>query len=132
MYKGIKVTTDNVRFKKAIAEVPSEPSMNSKAKIRLQIQDNVFDLEDSVADNAKMVSLLTSMMMRLYEVTPQAQKDLLTPQDKGMIEYVFTKFSTTNTRADVQFGVEGMAMVDKVLDRQGAIGNIISDELKLV
>ena len=112
----------------AVREVPSEPSTTEKAKQRLRIQNEVFDLEDSVADNDKIISLLLTMNSRLYDVIPEEQKAALSAEDRQMIEYTLGLFKTTETRADTQFAEEGMVIVDKILARQGQISSIIKGE----
>jgi len=102
-------------------------SADKKDFIRKDIEKDVFDTEDAIADNAKMLSLLTTIVSRMYDVLDDTQKDALGADDRSMIEYTFKKFKTTNTRADVQFATEGITLVDKLLDRQGQIGSIIAN-----
>ena len=109
-----------------IEVIDEELKVGTKYQNRVDIQDNVFDNSDSIADNAKMISLMLSMMSRMYDVMPQEQKDTIPAVDKGMIDYMFAKFSTSNTRADIQFSLEGTALIDKLIDRQVEIGVIIS------
>ena len=111
--------------KRAVKKVyKEEVRSDKKAFIRKEIADQVFDDQDAIADNAKMISLLTTVVSRLYDVMDTSSKNLLDPNDKTMIEYVFNKFRTVNTRADVQFASEGVALVDRLMDRQGTIGTI--------
>ena len=113
--------------KKAIKKTyKEEVRSDKKAFIRKEIADQVFDDQDAIADNAKMISLLITVISRLYDVMDAPSKALLDPNDKAMIEYVFSKFKTVNTRADVQFATEGIALVDRLMDRQGTIGTIIT------
>jgi len=114
--------------KKAVRKTyDSEESTDKKAFIREAVQKDVFDEQDSIADNAKMISLLTTVISRMYDIMPDADKDLLDPNDKAMIEYTFSKFKSVNTRADVQFATEGVTLIDKLLNRQGAIGTIVQN-----
>ena len=114
--------------KKAVRKTyDTEESTDKKAFIREAIQKEVFDEQDAIADNAKMISLLTTVMSRMYDIIPAADKDNLDPNDRAVIEQVFTKFKTTETRADVQFAIEGPTLIDKLLNRQGTIGNIIKN-----
>ena len=101
-----------------------EVRTDKKAFIRKEIADQVFDDQDAIADNAKMISLLITVVSRLYDVMDDSSKALLDANDKAMIEYTFNKFKTVNTRADVQFATEGIALVDRLMDRQGTIGTI--------
>jgi hypothetical protein len=123
-YKETLIQKGNL-IKKAVVEVPdTEPKVQKKYQYRKVITEEVFDLHDSVADNAKMISLMVSLFMRLYNAN--FDKTQLADDDKAVIDYVFQKFEETKTRADVQFQKEGQAMIDKLLGRQGKIGEIIS------
>ncbi len=99
------------------------PKTDKKTVARAKINEEVFDLQDAVADNAKMISLLMSTVKRIYEALPDDTKDNI--QDKEMIESMIQVFDTTQTLADVQFEVEGDAMVQKIFERQGQIGSIV-------
>jgi len=111
----------------AVKEVLDDtPKRDKKSMARLRIQDEVFDLEDSVADNAKMISLLTTLLSRMYDTFTVTQKGRLATADRQLLEYMFTKFSATTTRADVQVGVDGaVPTIDKILNRQAQIGVIV-------
>lgn len=118
--------------RKGVIEVQdSDIKTDMKSLSRLEIQNTVFDNSDSIADNAKMISLMMTTMTRFYSMFTEDQKATLSPEDRGMIEYTFNKFATTNTRADVQFSIEGIALVDKLLDRQADIGSIIKETYKI-
>jgi len=122
------VQTNGMLVKKAVVPyLDTTPSIDKKMKTRKEINENVFDLDDSVADNSKMISLLTTIISRMYDTFSDEQKDLMDSADREMIEYTFAKFKDTNTRADVQFATEGIGLVDKLLDRQGQIGTIVKD-----
>ena len=123
--KEKKITKDGTFFTKKVVEVQSEPSSTKKDFVRLKIQQEVFDDKDSLADTTKWVSLLTTLVSAMYDTFTETQKAKLPTEHRSLIEYTFAKFKETNTRADVQFATEGVAMVDKMLDRQKAVGNIV-------
>jgi len=104
-------------------ELDTTPKTDVKSFQRERITNEVFDLEDSVADNAKMISLLMSMISRLY---PLINTTTLAASDKALIDGVLAEFAVTNTRADVQMAKEGPSMVSKILARQAAIGAIVA------
>ena len=111
---------------KGVQEVQDSEIKRSKKDLsRLDIQDTVFDNADSIADNAKMISLLLTTISRMYDIMEDTQKDKLSTDDRNMIEYTFSKFASTNTRADIQFATEGVTFIDKLLNRQAQIGAII-------
>ena len=124
--KETKVQVKKHMFKKGVEEVLAPLATDTKSKQRLEIQDQVFDNADSIADNAKMISLLISVVRRMYEIMPETQKADLDSDDRTMIEYTFSQFASTQTRADVQFAVEGLALIDKLLARQGQVGTIVA------
>ena len=113
---------------KGIKKVPDAetiPTRDKKIVARKEIEENVFDLEDSVADNAKMLSLLITVISRIYSALSDDTKDNLSDTDRDVIEYTFDKFANTETRADVQFAKEGPLMIDKLMSRQAEIGAIV-------
>lgn len=113
--------------KKAVVEsVDETPKTSKKAHVRKKIHDEVFDLNDSVADNAKIISLTLTLLSRIYDVLPDDIKANLIDTDKQLIELAFGKFKTTITRGDVQFAKEGVGMINKILDRQNKVGEIVS------
>jgi len=121
------VSSDGVQYTKKIVEESEELPNTKKNRQRRQIQDEVFDVEDAIADNAKMISLLTTMLNRLYGVMPEEQKSLLDTDDRNLIEYALNKKSSIATRADVQFFQEGaVPMIDKLFERQAKIGMIVA------
>jgi len=124
MPKYVKTnTTKGMLVTPAIKKVlDSTPKTDKKSFQRERISNEVFDLEDSVADNAKMISLLISMISRLY---PLINTTALAVNDKALIDAVMAEFATTNTRADVQLAKEGPAMITRVLARQAAVGAIV-------
>ena len=124
MFKEVKIT-DGISYKKGEAEELSPPSSAKKIKIRHQIESEVFDIHDSVADNAKWLSLLTTLMSRMFDTFTDTQKGRLSIEDRALIEGVFGMFKNTNTRGDVQFAQEGPAMIEKIMSRQAQIGDIV-------
>lgn len=111
--------------KPAVEEVPEQIKTDTKSLKRLQIQDEVFDNSDAIADNAKMISLLLSTISKMYNTFTDTQKNKLSIEDKTLIEYTFDKFGNANTRADNQLQEEGTELVDKLIQRQETIGNIL-------
>jgi hypothetical protein len=125
MYKQIMKIKGALRTP-VIKEVPSEKEIPlKKGKDRQRIEEAVFDIPDSVADNAKMISLLLSILSRVYGVLDDTQKDQLTTEDRELIENTFDLFQTIDTRADKQFQAEGFGLVEKLMRRQQSIADII-------
>jgi len=108
-----------------ITVLDSEPKVGKKEEARYKIQEEVFDLNDSVADNAKMISLLTTMVSRLWDIQTDSQKNKLSDTDKAAIDYVVGKFEATTTWADIQWAKKGIGFADTLIKRQARIGSII-------
>jgi len=111
-------------FTKVVVEEPTY-FHGKKGLARYKIHKQVFDIYDSVADNAKMISLLFSLVSRIWSVMPNTQKNKLSQDEVDMINYVVNKFKEIRTRADVEFEKEGMNLIDKLMERQKKIGEIV-------
>ena len=99
--------------------------MDAKAYIRYEIEKEIFDLPDSVADNSKMISLIISLIDRIYKVLPDEQKEMIPENDRVIIDMVLDTFKATTTVADEQLQTEGPDMIIKMLDRQARIAKIV-------
>jgi len=95
----------------------------SKGKIRKQIEKEVFDIEDSVADNAKLIFLLMASVKRLYKALPDDIKDNI--EDKEILDIMIDTFNKTQSIADIKYKKEGNNMITRIFDRQAKIGSII-------
>ena len=123
----IKQTIKQVKpnlFKKVSVEEPTY-FKGRKGEVRYKVYKQVFDIYDSVADNAKMISLLFSIIMRIWDVLPDDIKSNISDGDRQIIEYAIENFRNIKTRADVQFEKEGVALIDKLMSRQKKIGELV-------
>jgi len=120
-YRG--ETTDEVRPEPA--EAVKLPRTQEKELIAHERNLTVRNNEDSIADLAKMVSLAFSVISTLWELTPDDAKEDIDADKKGMIDYAVSKFNATQTRADDQLAQEGVALIDKLYDREIAIAGIV-------
>ena len=93
---------------------------------RKEINEKVFDEADSIADNAKMISLMFSVVSRIWQIIPQEQKDTLEDSEVQVIDETIQKFRNTTTWADRLFAEEGTGLVDRLFARQEEIGNIMA------
>jgi len=115
-------------FKKVIKEIPDEkPYSHKKYQLRYKINKEVFDLHDSVADNAKMISLIFALLTRIWEAIPNDIKDKMDKETREMVEYAFQKYHSIQTRADVEFLINGKELIDKLMDRQDKIGKLFKE-----
>lgn len=121
------VTTNGLLVQKAfVEELDKTPKIGKKPTAKYDIQNHVYeDLSDSVADNAKMISLIFAMGATIYEVLSATAKSKIPAQAKETIEYAIQKFHETQTWGDIQLAQEGHSAIDKLLKRQGDIGDII-------
>ena len=128
MLKEIKIT-NGLRVRKAYVEdLNKEPQTGSKAKARYEIQEQVYEaLADSVADNAKMISLVFAMGSAIYSVLTDSMKNNLDDATRDKIEYAIDKYHSVETWGDIQLATEGNEAINKLLDRQAKIGSIIKE-----
>jgi len=87
----------------------------------------VRSVEDSIADLAKMNSLLFSCISAMYNTMTDTAKGKIDDGTKEIIDYSVEKFKETTTRADNQLMKEGTDLIDKLFDREAKIATIISD-----
>jgi len=125
MLKQTKVVQGKKVYKGVVEQLNTNPSKTVKSNNRFKIQEEVFDIEDSVADNAKMISLLMTTLSRVYGVLDESQKDAIPAADKSLMEAMFAKFETTQTNADNMVALEGLTGMERLLNRQGKIGQIL-------
>lgn len=102
-----------------------KPKSDEKSIKRARINEEVFSIEDSVADNAKMISLLITLCDRLYNTFDDDQKNKLSDDDRDLIEYVFSSFKECDTRADIQLAKDGTDMIDNIFNSQSKVGEIL-------
>lgn len=124
-FQDTKVKKGNV-YKKAVREiVDTTPKTDKKHLSRKRVDQEVFDIYDSVADNAKWASLLTGFVIRIYNALPEETKASLDPTDRQMIEALSAEFLATPTRLDTQLQEEGYSVIDRMLDRQRQVAEIV-------
>ena len=81
--------------------------------------------EDTLADLAKMNSLLFSTVGAIYSTLSNSAKDKIPEATRGVIEYSIQEFDKVQTRADRQLKDEGNDLVDKLFSREVQIADII-------
>ena len=124
--KNTRIKTRKGVYKKAVVETQRPKYVDQKMLARLAIESNVFDIHDAVADNAKWLSIITTLITLLYETMPEEQKANLEPEDRELIESTFVAFAASRTRADVQIETEGAGVViQKLIERQRKVGEIL-------
>ena len=99
--------------------------VNQKKIIKSVVNSEVRSVEDSIADLAKMNSLLFSCISAMYGTMSDSAKGKIDEETKTIIDYSVEKFANTQTRADRQLMKEGTGLVDKLFDRETQIADII-------
>lgn len=89
----------------------------------------VRNSEDTLADLAKMNSLLFSTVGAIYGTLSDTAKGKIPDETRAVIEYSIQEFNKVQTRADRQLTEDGTALVDKLFQREVQIADII-DEVK--
>ena len=85
----------------------------------------VRNLEDSVADLAKMNSLLMGFVSTIYKVLSATEKAAIPAAKAAVINHALQRWATTQTRGDRQLKTDGLALIDKLFDREVAIADIV-------
>ena len=115
-------------FKKLVVEEPDQLPLTKKGKMRYRVNNEVFDIHDSVADNAKAISLIFALLSRIYEALPASTKNRIPAEDRAMVEYAFQKYHSIQTRADVEFAVSGgKELIDRIMERQNKVGQLFKE-----
>lgn len=100
---------------------------NIKKLIAYERDMTVRNVEDTLADLAKMNSLLFSVVSKIYEILPSEQIDNIPADEKTIIEYALESFKNINTRADLQLAEEGEVLIDKLMNRESEIAKIVTE-----
>lgn len=101
---------------------------DKKAKIRSEIDEQVFDLNDSVADNAKWSAILTTAISIMYNALDEDTKARMDPRQRAIMDALVYLYSQTQTRFEIQYAKEGLSLITKMIGRQQKIANIIKKE----
>lgn len=115
----------NVRA--AIAESEYAKFYKEEAKEIIRTIRNKFvrSLEDTAADQSKMIAMLAGAISRIISVIPEESFLKFSEAD----QYSMRKFLETQkeiyTRGDVQFSEEGFSLIKKLYDRESQINDII-------
>jgi uncharacterized protein YifE (UPF0438 family) len=108
---------------------PSEttvlPREDTKKLIAHERDLTIRNAEDSIADLAKMMSLAYSVISTLWKLVPDDTKDNIDTATRDMIDYSVLKFDEIETRADDQLADEGIALIDKLYERESGIAEIV-------
>ena len=112
-------------IKRVYKQENSELTNLKKGKVRQQINDSIFDPEDSIADNSKLIALVMMILVKLYNVGFDINQ--LSQEDRNMIDSWANLFANTTTRFSIQFDEEGEELFTKLFNRQQQIANYIPE-----
>ena len=126
MLKEVRIKKGPLVSKKYVEALDEQPKLNKKVKAQFDIEKDVYQsLADSVADNAKLLSLVFAMGATIYGVLTDSMKNNIDSAIKEKIEYAIEKYHSVETWGDLQLKAEGTKAIDKLIDRQAKIGEII-------
>ena len=123
------------KFVEQAEELPATP----KTYIRKDIRDEVYDTEDAIADSFKLSLANMSMVYRLFLLIVQLYKDLdkedelraVIPVDlENAINEIMDYYKNTKTILDLKIEEEGLAFMNRVIERQNKIATIIENNTK--
>lgn len=116
------VVVNGARVQKAVVDPLFGTDTSEKAKKRKEIEAIRGDLYDIAADALKWNSLLSSMVAAIWATMSAEQRAALPAEHVALFDYAMNKFKDTTTRADVAFSTEGTVAVDKIMEREAAVG----------
>lgn len=101
----------------------------NKLMHRKKIKTGVRDTDDSVADLAKWISLVTSMNFTIYNALSATAKSNIPAQERELIELCQSIFKNTETVGDLSLAREGGNLIQKIMNREKTIAQIINGEI---
>jgi len=126
MLQEIRVKKGPLVSTKYVETIDETPKSDKKIKAQYAIEKEVYSaLADSVADNAKLVSLVFAMGSAMYNALPDSTKNNIDASTKDKIEYAIKKYESIETWGDLQLKAEGTEAIDRLIDRQAKIGEIV-------
>ncbi len=99
-----------------------------KGRVREQINEKIFDPEDAIADNNKLIMLALTLFKKVIDVNFNIEN--LKEDDKALIDYFRDTMAKRETRFDSQFQEEKYRLIDKLFGRQEKVGEIIKKVYK--
>ena len=121
-----KIIKDGVYHKRYREVLAEAGPTDKKAAMREKIDHNVFDVYDSVADNAKWAAILTTAISIMYTALDADTKARMDPRQKALMDMLVSTYAATKTRFEIQYEEEGIGLILKMLERQKAVGDIVA------
>jgi len=132
-----KVTRDGLLVKKSFEEVNEERPFDAKMQIRKDIRDEIYDMEDAIADGFKLSLANTSMIYRLFTLIVNVMKAnkmedelrKVIPEDlENAVNETMAYYEKTQTILDLKIKEEGFDFMNRIVDRQAEIAKIIVEK----
>ena len=123
-----RTSTNNTDLNTTSLRPVVKPQLTTSKKkniIRHDVDVNIRDVNDTVADLAKMNALLMAMASGIYGTLSSTAKDKIDPTKRAIIEYAISEWDNSNTRADRQLATEGTTLIDKLFSREVKIADIV-------
>ena len=134
-----KIIREGLLVKKSFLEVPEERPHDAKMEIRKDIRDEVYDIEDAIADGFKLSLANTSMVYKLFllitnhmknnNMTDELRKVIPEELENGINE-VMAYYEKSTTLLDLKIKEEGFDFMKRIVDRQSEIAKIVEEKLK--
>jgi len=133
------VTRNGMLVKRKFVEEPEVRQATPKMFIRKDIREQVYDIEDAIADGFKLSLANMSMIYRLFVLTVELYKDLgkddelraVIPEDlENAVNDIMDYYKNSTTILDLKIKEEGIEFIKRVIDRQSKIAKIIKSKLQ--
>ena len=124
---GYKKKTEiiGMRHRTYYEEEPQKVGVK-KGKIRKDIS-KISDRDDLIADLFKLNFLTISALKYVYNALPDDIKDDIPKKAKELLDSSFKKYEETKTIMDLYIENGDMAFIDRILERQKEITDIVKE-----
>lgn len=128
------VEREGLLVKRKFKEEPEVRPYDTKMVIRRDIRDEVYDIEDAIADSFKLSLANMSMIYRLFLLTVQLYKDLnketelrkVIPEElENSVNEIMDYYKNSETILDLKIKEEGLDFMKRIINRQKKIAEIV-------
>ena len=109
-------------------EETANRAFGSKGKIRKEISSKVADRDDLIADAFKLNFLIISAIKYIWYALPDDVKDNIPEEPRKLLEDSFKKYENTETIMDLYLANGDTSFIDRILERQNAITEIVKSK----
>jgi len=128
------VEREGLLVKRKFKEEPEVRPYDTKMVIRRDVRDEVYDIEDAIADGFKLSLANMSMIYRLFLLTVQLYKDLnketelrkVIPEElENSVNEIMDYYKNSETILDLKIKEEGLDFMKRIINRQKKIAEIV-------